>query len=300
MENLYLDKYEPRVDPPELKPIAIFVHGGSCQHGSRKDSPYVEYATFFARNGFVAVSVSYRKASSLPSCRTPGSIDAAGSDIKAVIRYVRAKSAEWGADPTKIWLFGCSAGARAAAWATYVPGNGIVRTNENVDTSQNNENEDASVTALFMLSGELYVPHLECDLYACVDGGDPRCIEANEFVINADRVPDPSLGNCNYAGDDRYDILDPGKNLCDPARSVGCDNVVSAGDTPLTMVHNNPDNLPGTFTPWQVALRLQALLESKEVPVTLTPNTDRPGHCSPRIPQDLLLASARTSLGIES
>ena len=56
--------------------------------------------------------------------------------------------------------------------------------------------------------------------------------------------------------------------------------------TPLTIIHNNPDNNRGTFTLWQVALRLQALAESNNVPVELILNSVFPGHCSPRYPFD--------------
>jgi len=77
-ESLLLDKYEPTFETSGLKPFAIFVHGGSCSGGSRKDAAYVDLARYFASNGFVALSVDYRLRSTLPSCRTTGSIEAAG------------------------------------------------------------------------------------------------------------------------------------------------------------------------------------------------------------------------------
>ena len=77
-EPLLLDKYEPTFETSGLKPIAIFVHGGSCITGSRKEPAYVDLATNFASDGFVALSVSYRLKSTQSSCRTPGSIEAAG------------------------------------------------------------------------------------------------------------------------------------------------------------------------------------------------------------------------------
>lgn len=66
------------------------------------------------------------------------------------------------------------------------------------------------------------------------------------------------------------------------------------------MIHNNPDNLKGTFTPWQVALRLQALAESKGVSVELIRNTVFPGHCSPPYPFANLLQIAQKGLGIDT
>lgn len=128
------------------------------------------------------------------------------SDIKAAIRYAKAEAIRWGADPDKIFLYGCSAGARASAWATDVPGNGINGDlggpqNIQIDTSGNNAEFDAKVTSLFMLSGEFYVPHLNCDLYAC-SNDDPRCIEPNELVVSRQSpLQFVSSSRCNYAVD---------------------------------------------------------------------------------------------------
>ena len=296
-EGLYLDKYEPRDDPSDQKPVAIIVHGGSCMRGSRKEQKYIELATYFARNGFVALSISYRKQSTLASCRTPGSIQAAGSDVKASIRFSKQNSVAWGIDPSKIWLYGCSAGARAAAWATYVPGNGLDEELGDlsaplVKTSKNSPEYDADVTYLTMLSGELYVPHINCDLYACYDHTD-YCIEPN--------APTPGCGPYKTSTCDYNCVYESWgyPELCNPERSHGCLNALSSDSTPLTIIHNRVDNLVGTFTPLQVQLRLQALAESKGVPVEFILNGLDPGHCSPPYPLDKLLRIARKGLGID-
>jgi len=87
-------------------PVVVAAHGGGWQAGSR--AAYKHWGPFLARNGYAVFSIDYR----LGKAGTyPGSV----YDVKAAIRFVRAKAADLGLDPERIGLMGDSAGGHLAA-----------------------------------------------------------------------------------------------------------------------------------------------------------------------------------------
>ncbi len=99
--TLKLDLYMPAgVDNP---PLLVWVHGGAWQSGSKADPPML-----FVEQGIAMASVDYRLS-------TQAQFPAAIHDIKAAIRYLRAKAPEYGYRSTKIAISGSSAGAHLAA-----------------------------------------------------------------------------------------------------------------------------------------------------------------------------------------
>ena len=109
----------------------------------------------WAHRGFFAVSINYRLLGG-PSCRGYDfdAIEASGTDAKAAIRFVQAQAQAWNIDPTKVFLMGCSAGARTSLWSSFVDGNGI-----GGSSSQANPEQSAAVAATVVVSAELYHPH---------------------------------------------------------------------------------------------------------------------------------------------
>lgn len=123
-KNLLLDAYYPVDDSGTDKPAIILIHGGTFQEGSKEKEEIVEFAQYFARRGFVAFSIDYRKTGDKPPA--PDNVPpislfeaahAAFVDTKAAIRWVRANSAVYGIDPNMIVVLGDSAGAFAALTA---------------------------------------------------------------------------------------------------------------------------------------------------------------------------------------
>lgn len=100
-QKLQLDLFVPTgVKKP---PLVVYVHGGSWMRGSRKKSP-VEWLT---EEGFALASVSYRFSDKAPF---PAQI----YDVKAAIRWLRARQAEYGYDASRIGACGTSAGGHLA------------------------------------------------------------------------------------------------------------------------------------------------------------------------------------------
>ncbi|HTI50642.1 MAG TPA: alpha/beta hydrolase [Planctomycetaceae bacterium] len=106
---LLLDLYKPR-HQMEKAPGLIFIHGGGWKSGSRED--YRPYTIWFARQGYVAATISYRlsKEALFP---------AAVEDAKCAVRWMRSEAENLGVDPDKIVVIGGSAGGHLAMMVGY-------------------------------------------------------------------------------------------------------------------------------------------------------------------------------------
>jgi len=110
---LTLDIYAP---PPSASPppIVLYVHGGGWDSGdSRHALPFTDFPralASLAAQGYVVASINYR-----PSQQAH--FPAALQDVKAAIRWMRGHASEYGADPTRLAVWGMSAGAQLAAMA---------------------------------------------------------------------------------------------------------------------------------------------------------------------------------------
>jgi acetyl esterase/lipase len=99
---LLLDLYIPAHTPSP--PVVVWVHGGAWRSGSKKDPPLLP----LANRGIAVASVDYRLS---PVAKFP----AQAHDIKAAIRFLRAKSSELGLNAERIAIAGGSAGGHLAA-----------------------------------------------------------------------------------------------------------------------------------------------------------------------------------------
>lgn len=89
------------------RPVLIFVHGGGFTGGNKHTpgSPYYDNVPLWAaRSGLVGVNITYRLA---PEGQWPSGAE----DVGAAVRWVIDNIAKFGGDPSKIVLFGHSAGA---------------------------------------------------------------------------------------------------------------------------------------------------------------------------------------------
>ena len=89
------------------RPVLMFVHGGGMIRGNKHapGSPFYDNVMVFAaRHGMVGVNVEYRLA---PKSPWP----AGNEDLSAAVHFVADHAASYGADPSRIYLMGHSAGA---------------------------------------------------------------------------------------------------------------------------------------------------------------------------------------------
>jgi triacylglycerol lipase len=95
----------------------VFVHGGGFTGGNKSTpgSPFYDnVALFAARNGIVGVNMTYRLAPQHPWPAGP-------EDVGAALGWVRDNIARYGGDPSRIVLFGHSAGATHAGTYAAMP-----------------------------------------------------------------------------------------------------------------------------------------------------------------------------------
>lgn len=108
-EPLLLDLISPGGPADEPRPAAIWLHGGGWYAGGRESGP-TYWCALLAAHGFVTAAVDYRLSGDAPF---PAQIH----DVKAAIRWLRANAATYQVDPSRIGIWGHSAGGHLAALA---------------------------------------------------------------------------------------------------------------------------------------------------------------------------------------
>jgi acetyl esterase/lipase len=195
--ELMLDLYLPAgVDTP---PLLVWVHGGAWRAGSRKGVNAIDVT----RAGFAIASVSYRLS-------TIAAFPAQVYDIKGAIRYLRAHSADYGYDATKIGIMGSSAGAHLAALVAVTNGS-----KEHEGTVGGNRDTSSDVQALVSYFGA-------SNLLSILDQSTP-------FGLGV-RVPALEL---LFGG--------PIEEKQDLARLASPVFYVDAGDPPMFLLHGDQD-----------------------------------------------------------
>ncbi len=106
---LQLDLHLPKEANP---PLIVYVHGGAWRAGSKTDVPIAKLLD----QGFAIASVDYRLSTEAP-------FPAQVHDIKAAIRFLRAKSALFHINTQRIAIIGSSAGGHLAALVGVTNGN---------------------------------------------------------------------------------------------------------------------------------------------------------------------------------
>ena len=101
-----LDLYIPDGATAPL-PVIVWVHGGGWSIGS-KELTADAFQLRYPRNGYALVSINYRLSG---QAIFPAQI----YDSKAAIRWIRANAAQYNLDPTRIGVWGSSAGGHLAA-----------------------------------------------------------------------------------------------------------------------------------------------------------------------------------------
>lgn len=98
---LKLDLHLPKAANP---PLIVYIHGGAWRAGSKSDVPIAKLLD----HGFAIASVDYRLS-------TQAVFPAQIHDIKAAIRFLRAKSDLYHLNTSRIGIIGSSAGGHLAA-----------------------------------------------------------------------------------------------------------------------------------------------------------------------------------------
>ena len=110
---LRLDLYQPP-GAPGSHPLVVFIHGGGWMSGHTRHSGAFEdwpgVLASLAAKGYVVASLEYRLSGEAP-------FPAAIQDVKAAIRWLRARAPQYGIDRQRAIVWGGSAGGQLAALA---------------------------------------------------------------------------------------------------------------------------------------------------------------------------------------
>jgi acetyl esterase/lipase len=117
-QKLALDLYLPA---KQRAPLIVWVHGGAWRAGSKSDMPLGQLVL----EGFAVASVDYRLSGIAP-------FPAQAHDIKAAIRFLRAKASEFGINADRIAISGGSAGGHLAQLVGVTNGNRELEGSEGV------------------------------------------------------------------------------------------------------------------------------------------------------------------------
>jgi acetyl esterase/lipase len=101
-----LDIYSPELPAATSRPLVVFWYGGRWENGDKDDYRFVGAA--LAQIGAVAVLPNYRH---YPLVKMPGFM----GDAALAVGWAALYAAELGADPSRVYLMGHSAGAHIAA-----------------------------------------------------------------------------------------------------------------------------------------------------------------------------------------
>jgi acetyl esterase/lipase len=99
--------------PAEVRrpPLVVYVHGGAWSSGSK-----AQYPAFLVERGFAVASVEFRSSN---DAKFPANVQ----DIKAAIRFLRAKASDYGYRGDRIAIAGASSGGHLAALVGVTQGN---------------------------------------------------------------------------------------------------------------------------------------------------------------------------------
>ena len=101
--QLTADIYQPVTPGPH--PVVVQIYGGAWQRGFPGNDAV--FAARIASRGYVVFAIDYRHA---PEWKWPAQLD----DLRAALAWVREHATEYGADASKLVIFGRSAGAQLA------------------------------------------------------------------------------------------------------------------------------------------------------------------------------------------
>ena len=112
---LSLDALRPKGGSEVRLPVVLWLHGGDWYSGNKRNAVDKHMLDFLVRSGFVVASAEYRLSGE-------ASFPARIHDVKAAIRWLRARPEMLGINPQRVALAGFSAGAHLAVLAATTVG----------------------------------------------------------------------------------------------------------------------------------------------------------------------------------
>jgi acetyl esterase/lipase len=116
-QQLLFDVYRSSGVAGQVLPVVVLVHGGAFLPSSVKnDTKFQQEAASYAMRGFLAISIEYRRYGDFLG-QIPEKVLHPAADTLTAVRYIIANAGSLLADPKRIAVYGCSAGAVTVSYA---------------------------------------------------------------------------------------------------------------------------------------------------------------------------------------
>ncbi len=112
-EYLNVNVFAPAKRTAVLRPVLLWIHGGSLQHGSNALPGYD--GTAFARDAVVFVAANYRLGAEGFSVLEDAPLNLGLADVVAALEWLRANIVSFGGDPGQVTIMGHAAGGSLVA-----------------------------------------------------------------------------------------------------------------------------------------------------------------------------------------
>lgn len=225
-------------------PLVVHIHGGGFMFGDKADGQLIPVLPALKR-GFAVASINYRLSG---EARFPAQIQ----DVKAAIRWLRAHAGEFRLDPTRIAVWGGSAGGHLAALA----------------------GTSGDVTALEDLS--LGCADQSSRVQAVVDWFGPI-----DFLSMDDQFRASGLGRADHGEAQSPESRLLGQKISEtPERAMAASpaTYITLDDPPFFIQHGTKDPLVPTQQSIHFATALKKVLGEGKVSLELLPDA---GHGGP-------------------
>lgn len=119
-QQLYFDFYEPLGDSLQERPLIIYAFGGAFLIGDKNQPPIPRYCEDFAKMGYAVAAIDYRIGFNTTSTEsTIRAVYRAAQDLRAAIRFICQRAAQYRIDTASIILTGSSAGCFSGLHSNY-------------------------------------------------------------------------------------------------------------------------------------------------------------------------------------
>ena len=155
-------------DTATRRPALVLIHGGGMRSGWKDRPPHPQTMLYFAKRGYVTLSIDYRLA---PEAKFPAQIE----DCKTAVRWLRAHADRYGVDPDRIGAMGQSAGGTLTGQLAFMDGFSELDKGRPYDTFSSKVQAAVPVAGTFDLRPEAFEKSL--------DMNDPRTMRQLQDLI---------------------------------------------------------------------------------------------------------------------
>lgn len=222
------------------RPLLIWIHGGGWIDGDKADPPILNMLD----EGFVVASVNYRLS---PTYLHPQQVH----DVKAAVRYLKARGSLFGIDEQRVVLVGHSAGAHLASYAGLTDGLDYAE-----DLEQGNGQTSSAVQAVVASAPPI-------DFTTFIDQAKQLGLTNSELVPGSVSIDDVTP-----------EVLLTGCTIDECGKQVDLTNPIfdiDASDPPFFIQHSEDDNV----VPYLQGRQLHEALLEANVDSTFNRMNDR-------------------------